>query len=86
MCRRQFLLPTKPTVFSACITQIMRCIALDRYKEKSRKKQIPWEYTISMEDVKDTLHCGESVDNEYLAEEVGRIINGHLFSHGEIVQ
>ena len=72
--------PTRPTVFPAFITQIMRCIAINRYKEKTSKKRIPSEYTISMEDVKDTLHSDESVENEYIAEEVGKIINDYVKS------
>ena len=72
--------PTRPTVFPAFITQIMRRIAINRYKEKTSKKRIPSEYTISMEDVKDTLHSDENVNNEYMAEEVGRIINDYVRS------
>lgn len=48
--------PTRPIVFSAFITQITRRIALDRYKEKSRKKRIPSELTVSIEDMNETLH------------------------------
>ena len=32
---------TRPAAFAAYIVQIMRRIALDRYKEKSRQKRIP---------------------------------------------
>ena len=72
--------PTRPAVFPAFITQIMRCIAINRYKEKTSKKRIPSEYTISMDDVKDALHSDESVDDEYMAEEVGKIINDYVRS------
>ena len=72
--------PTRPTVFPAFITQIMRRIAINRYKEKTSKKHIPSEYTISMEDIKDTLHSNETVDSEYAAEELGKIISDYVRS------
>lgn len=72
--------PTRPTVFPAFITQIMRHIAIDRYKEKTSKKRIPSELTVSMEDVYDTLHSGNTVESEYAAEEVGKIINDYVRS------
>ncbi len=70
--------PTRPTVFQAFITQIMRRIAINRYKEKTSKKRIPSELTISMEDVYDTLHSDETVDAEYASAEVGSIINDYV--------
>ena len=72
--------PTRPTVFPAFITKIMRRIALDRYKEKTAKRRIPSEYTVSMEDIKDTLHTNETVDSEYAAEELGKIISDYVRS------
>ena len=72
--------PTRPTVFPAFITKIMRRIALDRYKEKTAKRRIPSEYTVSMEDIKDTLHSNETVDSEYAAEELGKIISDYVRS------
>ena len=70
--------PTRPTVFKAFITQIMRRIAINRYKEKSSKKRIPSELTVSMEDVIDALHSDVTVEAEYAAEEVGKIINDYV--------
>lgn len=72
--------PTRPTVFPAFITKIMRRIALDRYKEKTAKRRIPSEYTVSMEDIKDTLHSNETVDSEYAAEELGKFISDYVRS------
>lgn len=70
--------PTRPTVFVAFITQIMRRIALDRYKLKTSKKRVPSEFTVSMEDVKDTLHSQDTADGEYAAEELGKIISEYV--------
>ena len=70
--------PTIPTVFPAFITQIMRRIAINRYKEKASKKRIPSELTISMEDVNGTLHGDDSVAVKYEMAEVGKIINHYV--------
>lgn len=70
--------PTRPTVFPAFITQIMRRIAINRYKEKASKKRIPSELTISMEDVNGTLHGDDSVAVKYKMAEVGKIINNYV--------
>lgn len=70
--------PTRPTVFPAFITQIMRRIAINRYKEKASKKRIPSELTISMEDVNGTLHGDDSVAVKYEMAEVGKIINNYM--------
>ena len=70
--------PTRPNVFQAFITQIMRRIAINRYKEKTSKKRIPSELTVSMEDVYNTLHSDETIDAEYTSAEVGRLINDYV--------
>ena len=70
--------PTRPTVFPAFITQIMRRIAINRYKEKTSKKRIPSELTVSMDDLNDMLHSGNSVEAAVEAEEVGKIINDYV--------
>ena len=67
--------PTRPVAFSAFITQIMRRIAINRYKEKTSKKRVPSELTTSFEDLGGTLN-GEPTDlPEYDATEVGEVIN-----------
>lgn len=70
--------PTRPIVFSAFITQITRRIALDRYKEKSRKKRIPSKLTVSIEDMNETLHNYSMVDAHYDIKEIGRLINEYV--------
>lgn len=70
--------PTRPTVFPAFITQIMRRIAINRYKEKASRKRIPSELTISMENVNGTLHGDDSVAVKYEMAEVGKIINNYV--------
>ena len=70
--------PTRPAKFSAFITQIIRNIAINRYKEKISKKRIPSELTVSMEDINGILRSDDTVETKYAAEEVGRIINDYV--------
>ncbi len=72
--------PTRPNVFSAFISKIMRDIAVDKYREKTRDKRIPSELTVSMDDLNDMLHSDDSPDEEYLAEELGQIISDYVRS------
>lgn len=70
--------PTRPAVFPAFITRIMRRIAINKYKEKTSKKRIPSELTSSIEDCESTLASNDTVDSDLSAEEVGRIINDYV--------
>ena len=70
--------PTRPLVLSAFLVQIMRRIAINRYREKSSKKRIPSELTLALEDVQGTLYQGDSVEAAYEAAEVGKLINDYI--------
>lgn len=75
--------PTRPASFPAFIAKIVRRIAIDKYKQKSSKKRIPSEFTISIDDLKDTLYSVETPDREYAAEELGVVINEYVRSLSE---
>lgn len=64
--------PTRPTVFPAFITQIMRRTAIDRYKEKMSKKRVPSELTLSLEELDFELECNDD------AHELGKIISDYI--------
>ncbi len=70
--------PTRPTVFPAFITQIMRNIATERYKYKMSKKRVPTEFTVSIEELNEALCSDESVASELHAEEVGKMISEYV--------
>ncbi len=69
--------PTRPTVFRAFITQIVRRIAINRYNEKMSQKRIPSELTVSMEDLSDFISVNDG-EEEFMAEEIGKIINAYV--------
>ena len=70
--------PTRPIVFPAFITKIMRNIAIDRYKQKTSKKRIPSEFQISMDDLCSVLHSDVSVEQEYEVKEIAKIISDYV--------
>ena len=70
---------TRPPKFYAYIMQIMRQIAIDRYREKSRKKRIPSQLTISLEEL-GSLGNGPSVEEVYEAREIGKMISDYVRS------
>ena len=72
--------PDKPQCFKAYIAAVVRNIALNRYKEKTREKQIPSEYVSSLDDLENYLQGGNTVDEEYGNIELKSIINGFVAS------
>ena len=70
--------PTRPAVFIAFITQIMRNTAINRYKSKRNKKNIPTEYTVTIDELYNTLQSENSVIEGYEAKELGRMISSYI--------
>ncbi len=70
--------PARPAVFPAFITQIMRNIAINRYREKASKKRIPSEMTVALDELEATL-CGDmSPEDELSAKELGNLLNSFI--------
>ena len=74
---------TRPTDFFAYIMQIMRRIAFNRYKEKSRKKRVPSQLMLSLEELKISLNSGIYVEEEYDAKVLGELITEYVRSLSE---
>ena len=70
--------PNRPLVFPAFLTQIMRRIAISRYREKMSKKRIPTELTLAMEDLTEILHDEATVESELESIEIGRLISDYV--------
>lgn len=70
--------PTRPVVFPAFITRIMRRIAINLYKKKTSQKRVSSELTVSMDELQNSLHSGEYVDREYEAAELGKLISEYV--------
>ena len=68
----------KPAAFSAFVIQIVRRIAIDRYRMKSSKKRIPSQLTVSIEDLKNSISNGLSVEEAYDAKVVGELLTKYI--------
>jgi RNA polymerase sigma-70 factor (ECF subfamily) len=74
---------TRPAVFSAFIMRIMRWTAISRYKEKSRKKRIPSQLTISLDELADSISSGVQIEEEYESKQLGKLISDYVWSLNE---
>ena len=68
----------RPLPFVAFVVRIMRGISIDRYREKSSKKRIPSQLTVSMEELMNAISDERSVDEIYEAREIGKIISEYV--------
>ena len=71
---------TRPAVFSTFLVRVMRWVALTRYKEKSRKKRIPSQLTLSLEELEDSISSDMLVEESYEAKEIGEMISNFVWS------
>ncbi len=86
-CRNDTLLavwnavpPLRPHSLRAVLLQTVRNIALDRYKQKRRKKRVPSELTISMDELHAALESGEELARENDSERLRELINAFVRS------
>ena len=63
--------PSKPNVLKAFLTTIVRRIAINRYHGNQRQS----EMTVSLSELEDFLSNDESVDSQFDAKELGRVIS-----------
>jgi len=75
--------PTKPSVFQAFLTKIMRNRAITRYKKKSSLKRIPSEMTVSLDEFSNCLPEAPSAEEEFFTTRIGQIISDYLRSLSE---
>ncbi len=68
--------PSKPNVLKAFLTTIVRRIAINRYHSNLRHS----EMTVSLSELEDFLSDDESVDSQFDAKELGRVISGFVRS------
>ncbi len=72
--------PHRPLSLKAFLTRIIRCRAVNRYKQKNSKKRIPSELTVSVDELYAALESGEDVAACRDAEQLGALIESFLRS------
>ena len=70
--------PQKPIRLQAYLTKIMRCISVDRYRERTRQKRVPSELTVSLEELSESLASHDERETE--TAELGRCISNYVAS------
>lgn len=72
--------PDRPNLLKAYLTKIMRRVAINRYKERSRQKRVPSELTEALSELEYGLAAKGSVEQEVDATELSRVLNDYLRS------
>lgn len=75
--------PTRPNAFQLFLSKIMRNIAIDRYRKNSAKKNIPSELVVSLDELDECMAVNPSVEEEYIIEDLRRVLNDFLHSQSE---
>ena len=68
--------PDRPINLRAYLTTIVRRIAINRYNEKNRKKRVPSNMTLAIEELEYIL--GECDSSQFDAEHLGEVISEYL--------
>ena len=67
--------PTRPNVFKAFLTVIMRRLAIKKYHGKHRGKAVPSEMTAALCELEDFLSDDDGIEREVDSRELGRVIS-----------
>ena len=70
--------PARPSAFQLFLAKIMRNVSLVLYRRKSASKRIPSELTISLEELGECIPDDTSVAEEYLIEQISKILSEYL--------
>lgn len=70
--------PTRPNVFQAFLSKIMRNNAVGCYNKNTAAKRIPSEMTVSLGEFADCLTGDISVEEAYFISEVSKILSNYL--------
>lgn len=70
--------PSKPNALKAFLTVIMRRIAVNRYHSNTRKGRVPSEMTLSLSELEYLIADDDSVDPDFDAEKLGRILSDFI--------
>ncbi len=75
--------PARPLHLAAFVAEISRNNALNRYKEKMRKKRVPSELTVSIDEMEEYLTADGNPETKHLNGELKDLINQYLTTLSE---
>ena len=70
--------PTRPTIFQAFLSRIMRNIAINRYKHNTVDKKVPSELLISLEELDTCMVSDPSAQEEQVIRQLSDALNAYL--------
>ena len=70
--------PERPAILRAFLTRIMRNIATDRFRQKTRKKRIPPDIIDPLSDFENILIDEHDIQEEYILKEIGERIDQYV--------
>ena len=72
--------PERPSNFKAYVAKLIRNISINKYKEKSRQKRIPSEYTLSLEELAECIPDQNTTETAYDSIRFQQVMNGFVSS------
>lgn len=72
--------PDRPSNFKAYAAKIIRNISINRYKEKTRQKRVPSEYTVTLEELAECVPDKNDVESIYDAKHLQQVMNSFTLS------
>ena len=72
--------PTRPSIFQAFLSKIMRNTAVMRYRHNTASKRIPSEMKVSLHEIEECFAYTESAEEAYLVAELSHIVSDFLRS------
>ncbi len=76
--------PNEPETLSTYLVKLTRRISIDKLRTNTRKKRIPSEYTVSIDELGDVVSNEDSAESEFEAKLLSEAINAFVKSLPEI--
>ena len=70
--------PQKPFALSSYLAKLTRRISIDILRKRTRDKRVPSEYTVSMEELENSLSVGDLTEHEVEVRYLAKLINDFL--------
>ena len=70
--------PQRPNALKACLTTVMRRIAINRYHSKRKKSAVPSEMTVSLSELEDFISDDGDPSADFDAARLGHILSDFL--------
>lgn len=75
--------PTRPNVFVAFLSKIMRNVAVDRFRKNTADRRIPPEMIVTLNELDESMGYSEAENELFLESDLGKLLNDFLRSLSE---